>query len=420
MMSSLLKLLLILFQISLAVSQEEECIRPMPVPPDKNIRISQIELPPYNNQLDNCYMNVTTDKNHFLKMICREQSAEHAEHEDAVEHADTVDEEITEPCDKLLTVIKNGSISGGNSVCLPLTVYARRIILRNKLSTMNGTVLFSCKIKSYEDCKCGRIADLQPEVSYERSFRSSPSCYIDAVQGNKILGGEMAEDNEFPSLSGIFLQEYTDVWTHNCSGVIISPRIVLTVAHCVRKPVNLYRVSVGPYHPKIPECTIYHNIIEKIKNEHHDIALLKTETEITFSKDIGPACLPFDIVKEELIGSTITAAGWGEVEEYTGKTPITLMKVDLEVVSDDGCVKFYKAYHKKQNLCVFTPKKDTCRGDSGGPLYYRKNNHYFVVGLIARGKKCGEIPSVNMNVKYFIKWIKSELPDERFCVMPST
>lgn len=64
------------------------------------------------------------------------------------------------------------------------------------------------------------------------------------------------------------------------------------------------------------------------------------------------------------------------------------------------------------NICAGSEGKDSCEGDSGGPLMYQENGkRWVVIGIVSWGKFCGEYPGVYTNVKYFLPWIDKRILD---------
>ncbi|WP_431308940.1 trypsin-like serine protease, partial [Halalkalibacter flavus] len=62
-----------------------------------------------------------------------------------------------------------------------------------------------------------------------------------------------------------------------------------------------------------------------------------------------------------------------------------------------------------RRICTYTPKKDTCRGDSGGPVIWLDPdvNRYIFVAVVSYGPaECGNSdgrPGVNTNVSYYLQ-----------------
>lgn len=67
---------------------------------------------------------------------------------------------------------------------------------------------------------------------------------------------------------------------------------------------------------------------DKSRDKHHDIALLRLITNVTYSKYIKPICLPIAELSSGLItGNKLTVAGWGS----TNGTAHTTCKPNLRI-----------------------------------------------------------------------------------------
>ena len=67
---------------------------------------------------------------------------------------------------------------------------------------------------------------------------------------------------------------------------------------------------------------------------------------------------------------------------------------------------------RKQIFFIFVTGKDSCGGDSGGPMTYRHsvNDPWYLVGLVSYGAtKCGDKPGVYTYVPHYIGWIRRTL-----------
>lgn len=104
------------------------------------------------------------------------------------------------------------------------------------------------------------------------------------------------------------------------------------------------------------------------------------------------------------------------------------MKVEVETMPISQCNENYRDYNRravsaalangitKDQYCAWDPnlRKDSCRGDSGGPLQIFHNpNTSHVVGIVSFGIECASnLPTIYTRIAYFIDWIESHVwPD---------
>lgn len=83
------------------------------------------------------------------------------------------------------------------------------------------------------------------------------------------------------------------------------------------------------------------------------------------------------------------------------------MGVCVQHVPFETCIKAVPKYEilvkDDYHLCYGTTGKDSCYGDSGGPLADRRT----IYGIVSFGDNCGQVPGVYVNVSYYINWIKN-------------
>lgn len=113
--------------------------------------------------------------------------------------------------------------------------------------------------------------------------------------------------------------------------------------------------------------------------------------------------------------------GWGlnETEKYSE----TLVKVTLPIIPNAECARIYKTQLNidvlGNQLCAGGEDgKDSCNGDSGGPLQFPQVSNgwpqYFQYGLVSYGPTlCGRpgIPGVYTEIVHYMDWILDTMED---------
>ena len=118
-----------------------------------------------------------------------------------------------------------------------------------------------------------------------------------------------------------------------------------------------------------------------------------------------------------LAGSTTHVLGWGNTREGGYSVAQELMRVDLNVISNDECEKAeldndhnYEGAIYEDMMCTDSGEQDACQGDSGGPLIVRDDNspdEDILVGVVSWGIGCGVMPGVFSRVSFGYDWIRS-------------
>ncbi len=245
----------------------------------------------------------------------------------------------------------------------------------------------------------------------------------------RIIGGKEAE--AYPWMVSIHDKRDEESF---CAGSLIHPYWVLTAAHCVDGfrlgktllsgedifvVVGLHKqsrlneegerldVSRVIQHPQWSSTSL---------NSHFDIALL----QLTKPATKPPIALPLQ--ESPAPDKKAIAMGWGNtVSEDDDSAPNVLQEVELDIVSNDTCTAAYKGEYDiiDNQICagVATGGKDTCTGDSGGPLIVSEGNQQQQIGIISYGGKqygplCGgpDAYGVYTRVSAFIDFIAQFVP----------
>jgi len=241
----------------------------------------------------------------------------------------------------------------------------------------------------------------------------------------KLYDGFEAPEASFPWMASL---QYK--WKHFCGGSLVSPRWVLTVAHCPDFPnvddflrhlsvvlgaSDLFdRLEPGRVDRAVTKVLNYPLYDQAGYNG--DLALLRLDSPVQFSRYIRPVCLPADSIDtfEKQVG---VAAGWGQME--SGALPDRLRYVELNIVPNISCVAnlgLVDIQITEKMVCTFrgpTGRETTCTGDSGGPLMVRRSGRFVLVGATSFSLVDCESPFPNVfsRVSAFLEWIAVAMQD---------
>ncbi|XP_030765182.1 serine protease easter-like [Sitophilus oryzae] len=276
------------------------------------------------------------------------------------------------------------------------------------------------------------------DVSNHRNKNLLPTdCgYIDT--DNRIINGENAFLNEFPWMA---LLSYSGKKSgFKCGGTIINQNYILTAAHCIANLKNSRLVSVRIGEHSIQnetDCELRRKRKIKCNPPAIDLSIEQVIPHpdfnpATFTNDIGllrvskmnlqqestrPVCLPITKTQRTLNYTNIVVTGWGIVNPDTEETADILQKVGLPVTDKATCADIYKQHnielHNYQLCAGGVRNKDSCPGDSGGPMVVpgvdsNDDAQYVQQGVVSFGPKyCGlpGYPGVYTLVIYYMDWI---------------
>lgn len=145
----------------------------------------------------------------------------------------------------------------------------------------------------------------------------------------------------------------------------------------------------------------------------NDIALLRLETPVPFSKYIVPVCLPGREMAERVLhvnGTPTVVSGWGKDNLDSSKFSSALNVIKVPLVDNRICARQMSHNISNNVICagVLGQRMDACEGDSGGPMVTLYRDTWFLIGLVSWGEGCGREDKLGIYTKVsnYNDWIK--------------
>jgi secreted trypsin-like serine protease len=238
-----------------------------------------------------------------------------------------------------------------------------------------------------------------------------------------IIGGDVASISDFPSLAFIAVTEGRNGFT--CTGTVISPRVVLTAAHCVEDltrggfiPAGQYTVVTGftnPYRTSRAErSAVTSTRVSPEYNPgvgHGDAGILILAAPVA-AAPIALATAADSALYEG--GAPVQLAGWGLTRFGSNPPPQTLQATAAVVQAPAACSartkRYNPTYSPAAQMCTSNPpafKTGGCFGDSGGPAIARRADGSAVeVGVISTGApRCNtKLPNIFTRADLISTW----------------
>ncbi|KAK9980415.1 hypothetical protein ABG768_000026 [Culter alburnus] len=206
-----------------------------------------------------------------------------------------------------------------------------------------------------------------------------------------------------------------------CGGTILNQYFILSAAHCMNQSLST-RVVLGEFDTLVIEGReVTHDVDEILIHKnympdtyHNDIALIKLNKPIKFTRFILPACLPESNFAERVLmrQEEGIVSGFGRVREG-GLQSTILQKLAVPYIDRGKCIESSKFKISNRMFCAGydQEEKDACQGDSGGPHVTRYKNTWFVTGVVSWGEGCARKGKygVYTQVSKYIQWIQNAM-----------
>ena len=255
-----------------------------------------------------------------------------------------------------------------------------------------------------------------------------PSRGLRGPQG-RVIGGTVVRDpSKWPFITALLQGDWMNY--ASCGGAMIAPRVMVTAAHCVFGDEPVDRGVVGEQNQdQFDDDSVFSGskfMLSQVRR-HPQYDPTREVNDIAIVGLDAPVDGPFAIVNSDSNvprnNQALEVAGWGRVPERgvangDEQPTVELMETGpLFYIPPSRCSRLGGSDLEggpltDDTMCAAAPGKDSCSGDSGGPLMLLGEN--VLVGIVSHGVDCnfddaGENPATYSRVSHNFDWIREQV-----------
>jgi secreted trypsin-like serine protease len=261
-----------------------------------------------------------------------------------------------------------------------------------------------------------------------------------AVPAQAVVGGAPVPPGSFDYVANVRV-----MGVFGCTGTLIAREWVVTAGHCgsatgslsqgllpspTAFPPEAYEVVLGSVYADGRGGTTYGVSEVRVEPDYaiqngagNDVTLMKLSTPALFAPVRIAAAGERELWRP---GDVMTVAGFGLTEEEAEEPPEQMHSTQVPITTDDYCADAYPegigaggdAFDPRTMVCAGYPegKRDTCSGDSGGPLLAPRDDGLLrLVGATSFGDGCGRANKPGVYARLaegpLREWIRGVVPE---------